>query len=248
MVRGDEPVRLGDRAGHARWSWRCSRSPTRGRVRVTVRDAATKDFVPKVQVKVIGSDNPTFLSGETDLRGVFVAEGVRGQVDGRRPQGHAPVRLLPRHDRARRPPPSAPAAPNDPPPRSRGQALADARREPQEPEHRQPDPQHRPPGKALPDAGPRARRRSRRRVPLSGKGIMESTPARMERALATTRRRSSGPLTHLWAETERLFWFPPPLWGRAREGGSIACGLDVLPPPSPNPPPQGGRGAYLLPS
>src|SRR5437879_445416 len=51
-----------------------------GRVRVTVRDAHTKDFLPKVQVKVIGSDNPSFLSGETDLRGVFVAEGVRGQV------------------------------------------------------------------------------------------------------------------------------------------------------------------------
>jgi hypothetical protein len=36
--------------------------------------------VPKVQVKVIGSDNTGFLSGETDLRGVSVAEGVRGQV------------------------------------------------------------------------------------------------------------------------------------------------------------------------
>ena len=54
--------------------------PRRGRVRVTVRDAETEDFVPKVQVKVIGSDNAAFLSGETDLRGVFVAEGVRGQV------------------------------------------------------------------------------------------------------------------------------------------------------------------------
>lgn len=54
--------------------------PESGRVRVRVLDARTKDFVPKVQVKVIGSDNPTFFSGETDLRGVFVAEGVRGQV------------------------------------------------------------------------------------------------------------------------------------------------------------------------
>jgi len=51
-----------------------------GRVRVTVRDAATRDFVPKVQVKVIGSGNTAFLSGETDLRGVFVAEGVKGQA------------------------------------------------------------------------------------------------------------------------------------------------------------------------
>ena len=54
--------------------------PESGRVRVTVRDARTKAFVPKVQVKVIGSDNPAFVSGETDLRGVFVAEGICGQV------------------------------------------------------------------------------------------------------------------------------------------------------------------------
>lgn len=51
-----------------------------GRVRVTVRDAATKDFVPKVLVKVIGSHNTGFISGETDLRGVFVAEGIKGQA------------------------------------------------------------------------------------------------------------------------------------------------------------------------
>jgi tetratricopeptide (TPR) repeat protein len=51
-----------------------------GRVRVTVRDARSKDFLPKVEVKVIGSDNPQFLSGQTDLRGVFVASGVRGVV------------------------------------------------------------------------------------------------------------------------------------------------------------------------
>jgi hypothetical protein len=54
--------------------------PESGRVRVTVRDAKTKDLVPKVQVKVIGTDNPTFFTGQTDLRGVYVAEGVVGQV------------------------------------------------------------------------------------------------------------------------------------------------------------------------
>lgn len=51
-----------------------------GRVRVRVRDAATKAPVAKVKVRVIGSENPAFYSGETDLRGLFVAEGVRGQV------------------------------------------------------------------------------------------------------------------------------------------------------------------------
>jgi len=54
--------------------------PTGGRVRVTVRDARTRDFVPGVQVKVSGTGNRRFFGGETDLRGVFVAEGVVGQV------------------------------------------------------------------------------------------------------------------------------------------------------------------------
>ena len=54
--------------------------PASGRVRVTVRDARSKELLPKVQVKVIGNNNPEFFSGETDLRGVFVAEGVIGQV------------------------------------------------------------------------------------------------------------------------------------------------------------------------
>jgi len=54
--------------------------PEAGRVRVTVRDALTKDFVPKVQVKVIGDQNEEFASGETDLRGVYVAESLRGAV------------------------------------------------------------------------------------------------------------------------------------------------------------------------
>ncbi len=51
-----------------------------GRVRITLRDAHSKNLLPKVQVKVIGSANPQFISGTTDLRGVFVAEGVFGVV------------------------------------------------------------------------------------------------------------------------------------------------------------------------
>ena len=31
-----------------------------------------------MQVKVIGTANPTFLGGETDLRGVFTVEGIHG--------------------------------------------------------------------------------------------------------------------------------------------------------------------------
>jgi hypothetical protein len=51
-----------------------------GRARIAVRDARTKEFLPKVQVKVIGSATSQFISGETDLRGVFVAEGLSGVV------------------------------------------------------------------------------------------------------------------------------------------------------------------------
>jgi hypothetical protein len=54
--------------------------PASGRVRISVRDARDQSLVPRVQVKVIGSNNPEFFSGETDLRGVYVAEGVQGQV------------------------------------------------------------------------------------------------------------------------------------------------------------------------
>jgi TolA-binding protein len=51
-----------------------------GRVRLTVRDAKTKELLPKVQVKVIGSQDAGFTSADTDLRGVFVAESIRGLV------------------------------------------------------------------------------------------------------------------------------------------------------------------------
>jgi len=63
--------------------------PAASRVRVSIRDARTKAFLSKVQVKVIGSSNPQFISGETDLRGVFVAEGVRGMVTAVARQGSA---------------------------------------------------------------------------------------------------------------------------------------------------------------
>ena len=51
-----------------------------GRVRVAVRDAHSQAPSPKVQVKVIGTENAEFVSGETDLRGVFTAEGLKGRV------------------------------------------------------------------------------------------------------------------------------------------------------------------------
>jgi len=49
-----------------------------GRIRTTVKDAASGRYLPDVHVKVIGTGNPDFTSGATDLRGVFVADGIKG--------------------------------------------------------------------------------------------------------------------------------------------------------------------------
>lgn len=50
-----------------------------GRVRATVRDRVKDKYVHDVHVKVIGSRNADFTSGETDLRGVFVADSIQGK-------------------------------------------------------------------------------------------------------------------------------------------------------------------------
>jgi len=49
-----------------------------GQVRTTVKDRTEDRYLRGVHVKTIGSNNPDFVSGETDLRGVFVAEGILG--------------------------------------------------------------------------------------------------------------------------------------------------------------------------
>lgn len=51
-----------------------------GDVRVSVKQVADQKFVPDVHVKVIGSRNPQFVSGETDLRGVFAASAIQGRA------------------------------------------------------------------------------------------------------------------------------------------------------------------------
>ena len=51
---------------------------TSGRVRVTIKDATQDAFQGDVHVKVIGSANEEFRSGETDLRGLFIADDIRG--------------------------------------------------------------------------------------------------------------------------------------------------------------------------
>jgi uncharacterized protein YfaS (alpha-2-macroglobulin family)/TolA-binding protein len=49
-----------------------------GRVRTTVKDTMADKYISDVHVKVIGSANDDFVSGDTDLRGVFVADGING--------------------------------------------------------------------------------------------------------------------------------------------------------------------------
>jgi hypothetical protein len=51
---------------------------TSGRVRVSVKDTTGDAFVSDVHVKVIGSANDDFVSGDTDLRGLFIADDIRG--------------------------------------------------------------------------------------------------------------------------------------------------------------------------
>ncbi|QEG41940.1 tetratricopeptide repeat protein [Roseimaritima ulvae] len=51
---------------------------TSGRVRVSVKDATEDSFVSDVHVKVIGSANDKFVSENTDLRGLAIADDIRG--------------------------------------------------------------------------------------------------------------------------------------------------------------------------
>lgn len=51
-----------------------------GRVRANVINAVEDRYVPEVHVKAIGSADREFRSGETDLRGIFVADGIRGKA------------------------------------------------------------------------------------------------------------------------------------------------------------------------
>jgi TolA-binding protein len=53
-------------------------SPAAGALRVNVRDTTNKGYRANVHVKAIGSSDNEFQSGDTDLRGIFVAEGLNG--------------------------------------------------------------------------------------------------------------------------------------------------------------------------
>lgn len=50
-----------------------------GRVRATVRNVVTERYVAQAQVRVLGTRTGEFVAGETDLRGLFVADAVQGR-------------------------------------------------------------------------------------------------------------------------------------------------------------------------
>ena len=51
-----------------------------GRVRANVLDTAKGGYRPEVHVKAIGSADSEFRSGDTDLRGLFIADKLRGKA------------------------------------------------------------------------------------------------------------------------------------------------------------------------
>ena len=56
---------------------------TSGRVRANVLNVVAGGYVPEVHVKAVGSADAAstgFRSGETDLRGIFIADGLRGKA------------------------------------------------------------------------------------------------------------------------------------------------------------------------
>ncbi len=51
-----------------------------GRVRANVLDTVKGGYRPEVHIKAIGSSDHEFRSGETDLRGIFIADNLRGKA------------------------------------------------------------------------------------------------------------------------------------------------------------------------
>ena len=51
-----------------------------GRVRIQAIDSSDGRYERDVDVRVIGSSNGEFSSGETDPRGLFVADGIQGRA------------------------------------------------------------------------------------------------------------------------------------------------------------------------
>ena len=62
------------------WEIEVQEGAESGRVRVVVRDTVSGKYQPNVHVKVASSENAHLISGETDLRGIFIADGLHGTI------------------------------------------------------------------------------------------------------------------------------------------------------------------------
>jgi len=86
---------------------------TSGRVRANVLDTAKGGYRPEVHVKAIGSADTEFRSGETDLRGLFIADNIHGKATVIAREGESRYAFF-RGDTWLGAPPNAPAAPPKP--------------------------------------------------------------------------------------------------------------------------------------
>ena len=80
-----------------------------GRVRANVLDTVKGGYRPEVHVKAIGSADAEFRSGETDLRGLFIADNVHGKATVIAREGESRYAFF-RGDTWLGTPPNAPAA------------------------------------------------------------------------------------------------------------------------------------------
>ena len=81
-----------------------------GRVRANVLDTAKGGYRPEVHVKAIGSADTEFRSGETDLRGLFIADNIHGKATVIAREGESRYAFF-RGDTWLGAPPNTPAAP-----------------------------------------------------------------------------------------------------------------------------------------
>ena len=86
---------------------------TSGRVRANVLDTVKGGYRPEVHVKAIGSADTEFRSGETDLRGLFIADNVHGKATVIAREGESRYAFF-RGDTWLGTPANAPAAPAKP--------------------------------------------------------------------------------------------------------------------------------------
>jgi hypothetical protein len=93
-----------------------------GRVRANVLDTARGGYRPEVHVKAIGSADREFRSGETDLRGLYIADNIHGKATVIAREGESRYAFF-RGETWLGTPPDAPAKPVQPGERKEAQQI-----------------------------------------------------------------------------------------------------------------------------